>query len=140
MAACKPGYYGNACVTRCPFNCLPNANDNLVRCDFTSGTCTEGCIDGRFGPMCERQCNQTCAGSAKRCQRDGVCSDGCINGYYGDYCQHACADTCTDNTCDRKSGICADCLQDRTPLCRDAGMVSETGIMVNLSRHPHLRP
>ncbi|WAR29618.1 MEG11-like protein [Mya arenaria] len=119
--ACRAGYYGSTCTQTCPGDCRENPVDGLTYCDFSTGECLHGCNDGFFGEQCELECSENCAGQVTVCRRDGYCTNGCVDNHYGSFCGEMCNSSCTDNQCDRVEGICMDCLQDRTPLCRDAG-------------------
>ncbi|XP_071119336.1 cell death abnormality protein 1-like [Haliotis cracherodii] len=48
-STCKPGYYGNSCVSNCSSNCIGSV------CHFSNGTCAQGCISGWVGHDCTVQ-------------------------------------------------------------------------------------
>ena len=45
---CPPGYYGYACNKACSGHCLNN-----TVCDHITGTCTDGCLAGYVGKLCD---------------------------------------------------------------------------------------
>ena len=118
---CRHGYYGPGCSQTCPDNCKENATIGQVICGFNNGLCLDGCTDGWQGFVCEVQCSTNCLGEPGICQQDGYCINGCGEDFFGYNCSIECSSTCIDNTCDRDTGHCLDCLTNKAPSCRDAG-------------------
>lgn len=103
-------------------NCFP---DGAGSCEFTSGSCDDGCQLGRYGDVCDKECSQTCVGNI--CIRSGSCDAvlGCVDGFYGFSCTDECNTTCNDGSCHRDEGDCEECRTKpahlQTELCRTAG-------------------
>ena len=43
---CEPGKFEEECKEKCPSNCKHDS------CDYSNGTCTQGCKPGYQGSMC----------------------------------------------------------------------------------------
>ncbi|KAH3875380.1 hypothetical protein DPMN_038644 [Dreissena polymorpha] len=100
-SACPAGLTGTFCNVSCSSSfCAEN------KCGRYTGTCI-GCLVGRYGDQCERQCD-TCLAGTKFQQVDGRCDDECMPGYYGSFCRQSCT-TCI--TCTKSTGLCTTCTR-----------------------------
>ncbi|KAL5005752.1 hypothetical protein ScPMuIL_016910 [Solemya velum] len=50
--SCHPGHFGHQCEAHCSTRCLANV-DGDVQCDFNTGHCLEGCLEGYIGDKCQ---------------------------------------------------------------------------------------
>ncbi|KAH3875460.1 hypothetical protein DPMN_038726 [Dreissena polymorpha] len=100
-SACPAGLTGTFCNSSCSSSfCAGNI------CGRYNGTCI-GCVVGRYGDQCERQCDTCLAGTT--CQQvDGRCDGECMPGYYGSFCRQSCT-TCI--TCTKSTGLCTTCAR-----------------------------
>ncbi|CAG2233002.1 unnamed protein product [Mytilus edulis] len=70
-SGCKKGYYGSDCSSTCSTSCIygcdqqtagcfpsycVNCNGGLPKCDQSNRKCLNGCIDGFYGPSCDKTC------------------------------------------------------------------------------------
>ena len=53
LSECPHGTFGEECLS----DCFPNCRD---KCDQVTGACTQGCIDGWTGQMCDFGKKNTC--------------------------------------------------------------------------------
>lgn len=100
---CKVKFDREECFKSCNPGCFKQS------CYLGSGNCNIGCIDGRFGEQCDKQCNVNCGGTTSTCDiHDGKCLFGCDAGYLGEMCDQECNANCggADNTCDIRDGTC----------------------------------
>ncbi|WAR16738.1 LAMA5-like protein [Mya arenaria] len=103
---CKPGYYGDNCITPCTNGCIDGTcnKDGTCNClpKFTGPMC-ETCDAGYHGDTCDKLCGQGCTGDV--CNRDdGTCDcefnykgaicDTCNDGFFGIHCNFPCLDRC----------------------------------------------
>ncbi|GFR72962.1 multiple epidermal growth factor-like domains 10 [Elysia marginata] len=101
---CKRGTYGENCAHNCSSHC--KGGDQL--CNYKSGQCDLGCVEGytgekclqkvaaeseqvcrnrTYGTNCLKRCSEHCAGPQKPCHPvSGACSKGCSDGYIGPQC------------------------------------------------------
>ncbi|XP_071139551.1 uncharacterized protein [Mytilus edulis] len=71
-SGCTKGYYGSDCSSTCPITCqfgcdqqtstcfpsyCVNCNGGLPKCDQSNRKCLNGCIDGFYGPSCDKTCS-----------------------------------------------------------------------------------
>ncbi|KAH3865536.1 hypothetical protein DPMN_028576 [Dreissena polymorpha] len=99
-SACPAGLTGMFCNS----SCSSSFCDRNI-CGRYIGTCL-GCVVGRYGDQCERQCDACLVGTT--CQQvDGRC-DECMPGYYGSFCRQSCT-TCI--TCTKSTGLCTTCAR-----------------------------
>ena len=57
---------------------------NIIRCVLLSNF-LKGCIDGRYGNDCSKNCSQFCRNQTCE-QNTGICAYGCLKGYTGGEC------------------------------------------------------
>ncbi|KAL5020905.1 hypothetical protein ScPMuIL_000060, partial [Solemya velum] len=86
-------------------SCRQNCNNSL--CIQTNGSCTEGCIVGHWGVLCQNDCPSNCKNSVCG-QSDRKCTDGCVPGKYGEYCDQACPQNCNNSLCIQTNGFCTE--------------------------------
>ncbi|GFO17525.1 multiple epidermal growth factor-like domains 10 [Plakobranchus ocellatus] len=93
---CPREKYGSNCEKTCSVHCAGLYNT----CDWTDGSCDQGCDPGylsplcteacprdRYGDGCNETCSEHCAGEDKICNhRDGSCILGCEKGYVPPNC------------------------------------------------------
>ncbi|XP_052268810.1 multiple epidermal growth factor-like domains protein 6 [Dreissena polymorpha] len=101
IRSCPAGLTGTFCNVSCSSNFFAEN-----KCGRYTGTCI-GCLVGRYGDQCERQCD-TCLAGTKCQQVDGRCDDECMPGYYGSFCRQSCT-TCI--TCTKSTGLCTTCTR-----------------------------
>ncbi|XP_048249104.1 multiple epidermal growth factor-like domains protein 10 [Haliotis rufescens] len=82
---CSWGIYGENCDKNCPLTCNSDPVRNLRHCQKYTGMCSEGCVPGHHGDLCDILCSGGCL--HKTCnQGNGQCTIGCSGTYRGDYC------------------------------------------------------
>ncbi|XP_052252353.1 multiple epidermal growth factor-like domains protein 10 isoform X2 [Dreissena polymorpha] len=78
----------------------------------------EDCINGTFGPNCEKRChclegpceaiNGTCGSRCQAGWRGSACNETCDNGWYGQGCLTQCGQCLNNADCNKTSGMCPD--------------------------------
>ncbi|XP_055954738.1 receptor-type tyrosine-protein phosphatase kappa, partial [Patella vulgata] len=97
--ACKAGYYGKSCDKMCSSNCRSTIGSPV--CNYTHGSCTDGCVHGKKG---------------------NHCSEDCPEGWYGLNCSNKCGYCKGGKGCNVSSGECGlqGCQEQYTgPNCRE---------------------
>ncbi|KAL5016390.1 hypothetical protein ScPMuIL_005979 [Solemya velum] len=126
---CNVGIYGEFCNLTCNVHC------NMNMC-HRNGTCTDGCVDGWTGPMCDRpcdiehcsrcresvetvvcvqcdnpftgsECSQQCPENCVSCTSLSECVE-CKPGFHGETCDEICSDHCIECTSGTDCGRCED--------------------------------
>ncbi|KAL4217384.1 hypothetical protein ACF0H5_023835 [Mactra antiquata] len=82
---CFGNVYGIQCDKACSKGC--SRADTNQACQQLDGTCSHGCILGRYGRTCDYKCPSTCKYEYCR-QYEGTCVYGCSHGYSGPRCRH----------------------------------------------------
>ncbi|XP_071086114.1 ankyrin repeat domain-containing protein 50-like isoform X2 [Haliotis cracherodii] len=83
---CPWGTYGDACDKNCSEHCGRFPGRDIVHCDRTSGSCSEGCIPGWYDATCNKECSKNCINYI--CNHgDGACTAGCKEGKKGNFCE-----------------------------------------------------
>eukprot|EP00475_Leptophrys_vorax_P016539 TRINITY_DN229_c0_g1_i1.p1 TRINITY_DN229_c0_g1~~TRINITY_DN229_c0_g1_i1.p1 ORF type:complete len:798 (-),score=167.63 TRINITY_DN229_c0_g1_i1:264-2657(-) len=137
---CLPGFYGLYCNNTCTETCATrgtcdyglNGTGACLSCKSPfNGTECETCIDTKWGPSCDNDCNSVCFEKGGTCDfgvnGTGLCAscgapwgnglenlcDDCDAGHYGSTCQFSCSVTCAKHgTCShglKGNGTCLSC-------------------------------
>ncbi|XP_071098480.1 serine/threonine-protein phosphatase 6 regulatory ankyrin repeat subunit B-like [Haliotis cracherodii] len=85
QTTCEWGRWGERCEKACPEHCIVNEARKLQHCHKLTGKCSEGCMHGWHGDMCDLPCSSHCKKNTCN-QQNGLCSFGCHGPYRGDSC------------------------------------------------------
>ncbi|XP_048255595.1 cell death abnormality protein 1-like [Haliotis rufescens] len=96
---CKDTWYGANCTKECSSSC---SNSHCVTDSTGSPECTHGCVDGKKGSYCQKQCPDQCYNCT-----DGNCMV-CKDGFHGDDCRETCPANC-EHGCQKDTGLCTSC-------------------------------
>ncbi|XP_046337962.2 receptor-type tyrosine-protein phosphatase mu-like [Haliotis rufescens] len=97
------GRWGEACDKQCGDSC------QSLSCYQWSGECVHGCTEGRYGRLCDLNCEHCvlCGDGASNCARgDGSCICGCREHFYGVICDNQCDNNCLNTSCNSTTGAC----------------------------------
>lgn len=76
---------------------------HMELCDG-SGNCTDGCVDGYWGPACESQCPANC--DEPTCDSTTGHCISCKSSFWGNTCNLQCPIHCTESVCDKSNSNC----------------------------------
>ncbi|XP_067678494.1 uncharacterized protein [Haliotis asinina] len=96
---CEDTWYGTNCTKECSSNC---SNSLCVMDSTGSPECTNGCVDGKKGSYCQKQCPDHCY----NCTDDSCIV--CKEGFHGDECRKTCPANC-EHGCQKDTGLCTSC-------------------------------
>ncbi|XP_048250897.1 serine/threonine-protein phosphatase 6 regulatory ankyrin repeat subunit B-like isoform X1 [Haliotis rufescens] len=85
QTTCEWGRWGERCEKACPEHCIANEARKLQHCHKLTGKCSEGCMRGWHGDICDLPCSSHCEKNTCN-QQNGLCSFGCDGPYRGDSC------------------------------------------------------
>mmetsp|Transcript_3471 Transcript_3471/g.10436 ORF Transcript_3471/g.10436 Transcript_3471/m.10436 type:complete len:465 (+) Transcript_3471:109-1503(+) len=71
------------------------------------------CKAGFWGPLCEKACDEGCAGGCSR--EEGACDEGCVPGMWSDFCDMPCPEGTGPAGCEQQSGMPLECEEGRRP-------------------------
>jgi len=71
------------------------------------------CKAGFWGPLCEKACDEGCAGGCSR--EEGVCEEGCVPGMWSEFCDMPCPEGTGPAGCEQQSGMPLECEEGRRP-------------------------
>lgn len=94
---------------KCENSCLDRCKS---KCEKSSGNCTDGCNDTKYGfPRCEQNCSNSCKNN--KCKDDSGFCDGCEDKHYmGDFCDKEVksnSETKNCSTADQYGNKCEEC-------------------------------
>ncbi|XP_071119356.1 uncharacterized protein [Haliotis cracherodii] len=96
---CEDTWYGANCTKECSSSC---SNSHCVTDSTGSPECTHGCVDGKKGSYCQKQCPDQCYNCT-----DDYCMV-CKEGFHGDDCRETCPANC-EHGCQKDTGLCTSC-------------------------------
>ncbi|XP_046337957.2 cell death abnormality protein 1-like [Haliotis rufescens] len=97
------GRWGEACDRQCGDSC------QSLSCYQWSGECVHGCTEGRYGRLCDLNCDHCglCGDGVSNCARgDGSCICGCRGNVFGVKCDKQCDNNCLNTSCNSTTGAC----------------------------------